>query len=182
MRELVSHRDLAEQAREGDTEGFSWLFDHFGGRILGHAYRLLGNRQDAEDVTQETFLRAFRSIGDLRDEARIGPWLFSIASHLCLDQLRRRRLLSWLPWLRDCDEPFDLPVEGPAGRVEEKDLVQKALAALPGKDAACLTLRTIEGFSCFEIAQIMGCSEAAVWNRLARARERFAREYDKLSK
>jgi len=182
LAEQVSSRELTELTRGGAEDAFTWLFEHFGERIHAHAYRLLGNRQDAEDVTQETFLRAFRSIGELRDETRVGPWLFSIASHLCLDQLRRRKLLSWLPWRWETDEPFPSPDRGPAERAEEKDLIRQALAKLPPKDALCLTLRTVEGFSTFEVAQIIGCSEAAVWNRLARARERFVREYDKLNR
>jgi RNA polymerase sigma-70 factor (ECF subfamily) len=139
---------------------------------------MLGSRQDAEDVTHETFVRAFRSLGQLRDVERLSSWLYSIASHLCLDQLRRRRLISWLPWPEAGSERRHSA--DPIEEMGESDLVRRTLRQLPSKDALCLALRGVEGFSCGEIADIMKCSEAAVWNRLARARAKFAATYDRL--
>ncbi|MCL4367628.1 MAG: RNA polymerase sigma factor [Actinobacteria bacterium] len=169
-----------EQARAQNPEAMAWLYQEYADRICSHAYRMLGSRQDAEDITQETFIRAFRSIGQLRDEERLSAWLYSIASHLCLDHLRRRKLITWLPW--SGDDGSQERADDSVVDVEETDLVRRSLQELPPKDRACLALRSIEGFSCSEIAEMMKCSEAAVWNRLARARAKFAAAYSNMQR
>ncbi len=174
----VSVAGWVEKARANNPEALSWLYEEYADRICSHAYRMLGTRQDAEDITQETFIRAFRSIGQLRDDERLSAWLYSIASHLCLDQLRRRKLITWLPWSKednDREQAHDAAID-----VGESDLVRQALKELPPKDRVCLALRSIEGFSCGEIAGMMNCTEAAVWNRLARARAKFATAYSRM--
>jgi RNA polymerase sigma-70 factor (ECF subfamily) len=169
---------LVEQARRNDPAAQAAIYEQFAARICSHAHRMLGTRQDAEDITQETFVRAFRSIGQLKDDEKLSSWLYSIASHLCLDHLRRRKLIAWLPW-----PDFETEHERGPDTVDDlgaNDLVRRALKELPPKDAVCLALRSIEGFSCGEIAEMLKCSEAAVWNRLARARSRFATVYRRM--
>ncbi len=168
-----------ERARAANPEALAWLYQEYADRICSHAYRMLGSRQDAEDITQETFIRAFRSINQLRDEERLSAWLYSIASHLCLDHIRRRKLITWLPWSKEENEDRE-GAGDVAFEMGESDLVRRALKELPPKDRVCLALRTIEGFSCGEIAGMMSCTEAAVWNRLARARSKFAAAYDRM--
>lgn len=178
----ASLRASAELARAHRLEELSRLYEDFGDRIYAHVYRMLGNRQDAEDVTQETFLRALKSIEQLRQEDRLTSWLYSIASNLCIDHIRRRRRLWWLPLpARDGDLPETAGSDLPAV-VENGDLVRRALRTLSPKDALCLVLRTAEGFSCTEIAAIMGCSESAVWSRLARARAAFSEAYERMAR
>jgi RNA polymerase sigma-70 factor, ECF subfamily len=169
---------LVDRARANDCVAQAAIYEEFATRICSHAYRMVGSRQDAEDITQETFVRAFRSIGQLKDQDKLSSWLYSIASNLCLDHLRRRKLISWLPWPEhetERQESFD-----PITNIGENDLVRRALKELPHKDAVCLALRSIEGFSCGEIAEMLKCSEAAVWNRLARARAKFAVSYRRI--
>jgi RNA polymerase sigma-70 factor (ECF subfamily) len=172
----------AELIKVRRLETLRQLYEDFGDRIYAHCYRMLSNHHDAEDITQETFLRAIKSIDDLRQEDRLTSWLYAIASNLCLDQIRRRRRLWWIP-LPEGD--IDLPLafgNDTATQVEQDDLVRRALRALPPKDALCLVLRTTEGFSCGEVAAIMECTESAVWSRLARARAAFYKAYDRFSR
>ncbi len=172
--------EWVEKAQANNPEAQAWIYQEYAERICNHAYRMLGSKQDAEDITQETFVRAFRSIGQLRDEERLPSWLYSIASHLCLDHLRRRRLITWLPWAGT--NPGHDQQTDPTEDINESDIVQRAMQELPPKDRACLALRSIEDFSCAEIAHILSCSEAAVWNRLARARAKFAAAYARLQR
>lgn len=171
----------AELVKVRRLEALEQLYEQFSDRIYAHAHRLLGNHHDAEDVTQETFLRAFRSVEQLRQEDRLTSWLYSIASNLCLDHLRRKRRLWWLP-LPEREDVAVVTATDEISSVESNDLVHRALRALPPKDALCLVLRTAEGFSCSEVAEIMGCSESAIWSRLARARAAFAEAYERVSR
>lgn len=172
----------AELTRVHRLEVLSQLYEEFSDRLYAHAYRMLGNHHDAEDVVQETFLRAFRSLGQLREEGKLTSWLYSIASNLCLDFIRRRRRLWWLPLSSGVSALPELDSPDVQSTVEDSHLVQAALRELPPKDALCLLLRTVEGFSCAEVAEIMGCSESAVWSRLARARAAFAEAYERISR
>jgi RNA polymerase sigma-70 factor (ECF subfamily) len=171
---------VVERVRTGDVGAFALIYEEYASRIHSHAYRLLGNRHDADDVTQETFLRAFRSISRLADEERIGSWLFAIASNICLDTLRRRRIISWLPLTKGHEDIAD-PRGDLSGTVAESELVRQALAKLSLKDALCLVLRDVEGFSCQEIGEITGFSQPSIWTRLSRARTKFAAAYAALS-
>jgi RNA polymerase sigma-70 factor, ECF subfamily len=172
----------AELTKVRRVEALSCLYKEFGDRIYAHAYRMLGNHHDAEDVAQETFLRALKSVDQLRQEERLTSWLYSIASNLCLDHLRRKRRLWWIPLPSDDAGEAEAADGDVPSLVENGDLVRRALRALPAKDALCLVLRTSEGFSASEVAEIMECTESAVWSRLARARAAFSKAYDRMAR
>jgi RNA polymerase sigma-70 factor (ECF subfamily) len=165
------------RVRGGEAAAFSAIYDEFAPRLHTYAYHLLGNRHDAEDVIQETFLKALQSLHQLRDGDRLESWLYAIASHRCLDLLRRRNRIQWIPMSRRSTE---VRAEDPIDGTDEADLVRRALRRLPPKDAMCLSLRHTEGFSCSEIAEIMDTSPTAIWSRLSRARAKFIEAYDSL--
>ncbi|MFQ5826149.1 MAG: RNA polymerase sigma factor [Dehalococcoidia bacterium] len=166
-----------DRAKCGEATAFSAIYDEFSPRLHTYAYHLLGNRQDAEDVIQETFLKALQSLHQLRDSDRLESWLYAIASHRCLDLLRRRSRIWWIPLSR---RPREIRAEDHIEGTDEADLVQQALRRLPPKDAMCLSLRHTDGFSCSEIAEIMRTSPTAIWSRLSRARAKFIEAYDSL--
>lgn len=178
---------ILEQAREGDAAAFAVIYETYSSAIHNYAYRLLGNQEQADDTTQETFIKAYQSISSLRNEAGLQAWLYRIASNLCLDTLRRRKVVSWLP-LREEHSREDSPTSGIsleiaapnadfAADYAEADEVHATLAQLPPQLAACLVLRSVEGFSCDEIAEILKIPRGTVWSRLARARELFMAAY-----
>lgn len=177
----LSFDEVVEKAKVGDASALTHIYERYGRAIRNYTLRLLGNAAEADDATQETFLRAFQKIGSLRDESRIESWLYSIASHYCLDTLRRRKVLSWLPLLNRHEDHHAPYSNDLAGVVAESELVRKTLSRMPPQQAACLVLRSVEGFSCEEIAEILGISRGAVWTRLSRARELFVGIYDELS-
>lgn len=173
--------EALRRVREGEAEAFAMVYDLYCAPIHNYVCRLLGNQAQADDVTQETFLRAWQRLGQLRDDSRLESWLYTIASHLCTDVVRRRRLLSWLP-LGEGHAALPDPRLEVGGALAEHEGVQGILGTLPPKYAMALVLRHVEGFSCQEIAEMLAISVDNVWQRLSRGREMFAAAYERLGK
>jgi RNA polymerase sigma-70 factor (ECF subfamily) len=139
---------------------------------------MLGNATEAEDVTQEAFVRAYTQLASYKTAHKFSTWLLSIASHLAIDQLRRRRFLAlpledvpFLEWIVDAAvSPEQSALQG-----EQQDEVQKYLQKLPSKYRAVIVLRYWHDFSYEEIANTLKLTPALVKARLHRARELLAR-------
>jgi RNA polymerase sigma-70 factor (ECF subfamily) len=144
-------------------------------RVLGHAYRLLGNRAEAEEVAQEAMLRLWRQAPDWRaGEAKVTTWLYRVTANLCID--RRRRARGGSVPLDAVPEPPD-PQPGVAERMQAQaraDALQGALDALPERQRQAVVLRHIEGLANPEIAGIMGASIEAVESLTTRGRRALA--------
>jgi RNA polymerase sigma-70 factor (ECF subfamily) len=159
---------------------FDALVERYQRRAVSASYRLVGNVQDAMEVCQDAFLRAYRSLASLKEPARFGPWLMRIVSNLSLNFRRTRRSalrLGGLPLddaLSDDDAAPASHGEPPAGgewSVDElasgelADQVEKAIAKLPEKQRLALILFAIEGWPQRDVAEVLGCSlEAVKWN------------------
>src|SRR3954449_8867785 len=100
---MTSDEDLVARSIDGDTDSFNQLVKRWERPIYALAYRTLGRDEDARDVTQETFLRAFRSIGGFRGQAKFSSWLYRIALNLCRDWIRRERLTGFVQPAEDID-------------------------------------------------------------------------------
>ncbi|MCX6031689.1 MAG: sigma-70 family RNA polymerase sigma factor [Chloroflexi bacterium] len=166
-----------EQARRGDQTAFCRLVEAYQGPVYNLAYRMLGNAVEAEDAAQETFVRMYTKLHTYQPERKLSSWVLSIASHYCIDRLRRRRL----NWLSLDDEPVAavLPSRqrGPeesALRREVRDEVQQVVDRLAPSYRAPLILRYWYDLSYEEIAETMGLSVQAVKSRLHRARLQVA--------
>ena len=162
-----------EAARRGDRNAFSKLVQAYQLPVYNLAYRMLGNPQEAEDAAQESFLRAYKRLSTYQPDRKFSNWILSIASHHCIDQLRRRRFV-WLSvednpavaWLASDDEqPDDAAVRG-----ERAEEVRSMLQHLAPEYRAPLILRYWHDLSYKEIAEVLELSEAAVKTRLHRAR------------
>lgn len=176
----LSVGDAITRARGGETAAFGMIYERYSRPIHSYIRRVLGNQAEADDITQETFLRAFQNLSRLRDDSRLESWLYSIASNLCFDLIRRRKVIAWLPLQDNQEERADR--SDLASCFVEGELVQLALSRIPPKYAVCLVLRTVEGFSCDEIAEILKISKGAVWTRLSRAREMFCQVYEEINR
>jgi len=163
---------LAVRARGGDAAAFGEIFERYHHRIVNYLYGLVRDRELANDLAQDSFLKAYRALPRTGDDLRLAPWLYRIAGNTAFSALRRRRLIRWLPLLGDA-----IVVESADGHVAEAEAVQRALAQLPAKYAAPLLLHSHEGRSCGEIAAILDISPGAVKTRLFRAREAFRAVY-----
>jgi RNA polymerase sigma-70 factor (ECF subfamily) len=164
---------LVVRAQRGDAMAFTEIFERYQHRIVNYIYGLVHDRELANDLAQESFLKAYRALPRMGSDLRLAPWLYRIAGNTAFSALRRRRLIRWLPLLNDGIMTPDID-----GEVAEAEAVHRALAKLPAKYAAPLLLHSHEGLSCNEIAEILNISPGAVKTRLFRAREAFRAAYN----
>lgn len=158
-----------DRVRQGDGAALEFLFRRYVDRVFGFAHALLRNREEAEEVVTDTFIRVFRFAADVRGEGTFESWLLRIARNLCLDRLRRPRLLT-LP-LEDLSESAKLltPAEE-MDRTALRYLVEQALDRLPEEYRVALILRDVQGLSAREAAAATGKGETAFRSLHQRAR------------
>lgn len=173
---------IIERARNGDDEAFVLIYEHFSPPIHRYVYRLVGNQELADDITQETFLKAFQSIHGIARDSNLGAWLYRIASNACFDVLRRRKLITWLPMLEEGDKSDEFTSDDFTPQLIESQMVRRTLAEMPPALSVCLVLRSVEGFSCEEVAEILKIPKGTVFSRLARARETFIEVYNRVAR
>ncbi|MDP8921509.1 MAG: sigma-70 family RNA polymerase sigma factor [Chloroflexota bacterium] len=176
---------VAQRVEAREELDFDEIFATYQERIYNCIYRLVGNAEEAHDLTQETFLRAYTGLSKIEGELKVGPWLYRIATNLCMDQLRRRKLIRWEPWdaFVSLFHPKQVARDNPeqdALRQESRDLVHRVLQELPPRYRICLVLREYNGMSCEEIGEVIGSSRSAVKSLLFRAREEFREVYERL--
>ncbi len=172
---------VIERARDGDNDAFVLIYEHFSAQIHRYVFRLVGNLELADDITQETFLKAFQSIGGITQDSNLSAWLYRIASNACFDNLRRRKLITWMPMLEESDKSGELTSDDFAPQVIEAQMVRRTLIEMPPALSVCLVLRSVEGFSCEEIAEILKIPKGTVFSRLARARDSFIQIYNRVA-
>ncbi len=174
----IDETNWIARARQGDAAAFEAIYQRYERRIYSFIYRMMGNAEDASDLTQDTFVKAYLALPRTTPDLNVSAWLHRIASNACLDVLRRRRLVQWLPWEVFDTNPALEPAapDDPAGnylRRETEQEVQRILTLLSPKHRTALVLKEYQGLSCDEIAEVMGTSRSAVKSLLFRAREEF---------
>jgi RNA polymerase sigma-70 factor (ECF subfamily) len=161
---------LLQQYALGDPAAARRLAAALTPRVFGHAFRVLGDRAEAEDVVQEAMLRLWRIAPDWRiGEAKVTTWLYRVVANLCTDRLRLRRGTG----LDDIDEPADpaASVEDQLQQVARADALQQALDTLPDRQRQAVVLRHIEGLANPEIAAILETGVEAVESLTARGKK-----------
>jgi RNA polymerase sigma-70 factor (ECF subfamily) len=161
------------ETRPAEATWFEPLYQQYRRPVLMHLLRLIGEPETAEDLCQETFLKAIRGWERRDPTASLTAWLYRIATNTAYDHLRRRRRISFTP-LVDGDDAGDFTTEI---RYDEQEPVLSALAQLPAIYRNLLVLHSYQGCSTQEIAAALGSSDGAVRTRLFRARERFRDVY-----
>lgn len=168
-----------EAAREGDKEAFGRLIEAYQGPVYNLAYRMLGNRGEAEEAAQEAFIRAYTKLDSYDPTRKFSTWMLSIASNYCIDLLRKRRAL-----LLSLDQP--LPphpalmsdrADGPESQAvdsEREEMVQSLLQTLPEDYRQSVVLFYWYDLSYQEIAEVMDTTVSAIKSRLFRARRQLA--------
>ena len=187
------NRDTTSWSNEARVLDFGMLYEKFRRPIHSYIYRLLGSRDDADDLTQDVFMRAYVAWNDLSDRENLSPWLYRIATNLCVDLLRRRKRISWWPLTRrnrggnylddpgEEDTSYFLSDSGGIPEVAEREHIRLALANMPEEYAVALVLSAAQGIPYQEIAAIAGISPNAAATRVSRAKRMFAEEYQRLS-
>lgn len=178
----VDNQELMRRIAAGDARAFEQLYQQYAGVVLNLCFRLLRDREDAKDLTQEVFVRAFTDAGSFQHRAHPLTWLYRIATNLCLNHLRRKKRQEHYGSVLDGELLFQNRLapapERPDEELERQEaqsLVWRALGSLPPAQRAVLVLQKYEGLSCQEIAKVLDCSVGSVQSRLHRAKENLAR-------
>jgi RNA polymerase sigma-70 factor (ECF subfamily) len=179
---LLSERDLVVRSRNGDRSAFGQLYVLYEAGIYRYAYRLLEDADEADDIRQETFVRAYQALPRFRGEAGFRTYLLTICTNLCRDRMRQRHRRPVSSYGLSPSEfapagQFHAPESAdPCHLLEQADQakrVWRALRRLPEAPREILLLRHVEGLEMEEIAQIVGCTKISVPVRLFRARRQF---------
>lgn len=169
---------LLESIRNGDDRGFEKLVKEHTGKVISLAWRLVGNREEAEDLAQEAFLRLHRSLPSFRGDSRVSTWLYRTTTRLAIDHLRRERLKRKLFFFRPDNEavdPVELasnPLDDPGREYQGQEAMQslrKSLAKLSPRQQVIFTLRHYEGLPLKEIAEHLELETGTVKAHLHRA-------------
>ncbi len=154
---------LVAMVRQGDGSACDVLVRRYQRRAVAVAYRILGNIEDASDVAQDAFIRAFDRIEQLSDDARFGPWMLRIVSNLALNARRSRRTAVPLEGSEDVAAPADRSRE--RADDELRLVVNRTIQKLPEKQRMALILFSVEGFPQRDVAEMLDCSvELVKWN------------------
>ncbi|NSW53713.1 MAG: sigma-70 family RNA polymerase sigma factor [Anaerolineae bacterium] len=170
-----------DAAIQGNDEAYGHLVEYYQTGVFNLCYRMLNNRQEAEDAAQEVFWRAYNALHRYDRDRSFQTWLLSIASHFCIDQQRKRKLT-----LIDIDEPFEETFRDGNSPTPEKTMllrenstqIEAMLETLKPTDRAALMLRYWYEMSEKEIAESLSLSVSAVKSRLFRARKELALAFD----
>ena len=167
--------ELLDACRRGDAAALEEVVRRTYRQVYSQALRLVGDRQDAEDVAQEAFVRAFRGLSTFRGEAQFETWMYRIVANAAMSHLRRRRRFGEL-LIEDQDEDRRSASRVSPGLAEtavQREDLSRALDSLPPSLRSVVVLKDVYGFSCEEIGGLVGTTEGAVKVRLHRARKRL---------
>ena len=165
--------ELAESCRRREPGAFDEFVRVTHRSVYSMVYRIVGNPDDAADVTQDVYLRAWRGLRTFRGDAEMSTWLYRISANTAFSFLRRRARAGRTTDPNDFPE---FPVSDGSEQRADADMLEVALGALPLQQRAAVVLKDVYGWSCREIAREMGATEGAVKVRLFRARQRLADE------
>ncbi len=165
--------ELVARSIRGDADSFNELILRWERPIYALAYRTIGREEDARDVCQETFLRAFRALPGFRGQAKFSSWLYRIALNLCRDWMRRERRAPMTQLAEDADLHEVAAAQGPSESIEDlvarralTKVVERAMARLPDEQRTAIVLKEYHGLTFQEIADVMGCPLSTVKTRL----------------
>jgi RNA polymerase sigma-70 factor (ECF subfamily) len=169
----ITDEELVARSMNGDADSFNQLVRRWERPIYALAYRVLGREEDARDVCQDTFLRAFRALSGFKGQAKFSSWLYRIALNLCRDWIRRQRRAPTVQMPEDVDAAELAAAEGPTESIEtlvaRRELgraVAVAMASLPEEQRTAIVLKEYHGLTFQEIADLQGCPLSTVKTRL----------------
>ncbi len=183
----ATEKILIDQARTGQEQAFAQLIEGHTERIIGLAWRLVGQREEAEEIAQEAFLRLYKSLATFRAESSVATWLYRTVTRLAIDHLRREKLKRKLFFFRGgAEQSFDPlemvadPAASPRDQLiarETAGQMQQVLNRLPPRQKAVFVLRHLEGLPLKEIAATLGIEEGTAKAHLHRAVSQFRQEF-----
>lgn len=162
----VADSVLVSRFRDGNENAFNTIVARYQQRLSRLAETLIGNEEDARDISQEAFVKAYFHLKSFREDSSLYTWLYRIVYNLCISHLRRKKIVAFLSF-DQYDEvmEFNSNTPNPGEEYERKEIMEavtKALASLPPRQRAVFTLRQLEGLTHGEIAAVTGITEGAV--------------------
>jgi RNA polymerase sigma-70 factor (ECF subfamily) len=168
---------IMSEVAAGDLSAFRRIVERYQGSLINYIFRYIGDRAGAEDIAQEVFLRVFRAAGEYRALSSFKTWLYTIATNLCLNELRDNRIFRNTVNIFELNESgfvsLPSPRRTPETETENREMsaiLMKALKSLPEKQRVALLLHKYDGFSYLDISRIMDCTVPAVESLIHRAR------------
>lgn len=175
----MDERGVLDRAQAGNSAAFTELFDQYQRPIVNYLYRMVNDREVAEDLAQDTFLKAYRAIDRTEPDLNFRAWIYRIATNTAMSYFRRKRLVQWIPFGPGTpDRGKDLRL---AERVGESQLIEQAMAKIGPSHSSILLLRHHQGLSIDEMAEVLGIKPNAAKVRLFRARKAFSQAYEALT-
>jgi RNA polymerase sigma factor (sigma-70 family) len=166
--DIYIHAPLIEECKKGNSNAQYKHYRQYSKAMFNLAYRILNNREDAEDILQETFVDGFRNIDTFRFESTFGAWLKKILVNKCINELKRKKIDLTLYETM----PFDV-AEDEEETVYNTDKIFKSIEMLPDGYRIILTLYLLEGYDHSEISQILGITESTSKSQYSRAKEKL---------
>lgn len=177
-----------ERAKAGDTTAFELLIDGHQRKVLSTAFRLLGNREDAQDAAQEVFLRVHKYLSGFRSDQDFAAWLYRIIVNVCRDHIRQRGRHQFASFESESKArtlealASGEDVEANAIKSQQRALIAEALDTLSTKERSALVLRDFEGLSTEEVARVLGSSQTTVRTQICSARAKIKQYRDRVLK
>lgn len=173
---ISDDQQYINQVLNGDTNAFTALVDQYKAMVFSLALKMLKSREEAEEVAQDSFLKAYRSLAKFKGDAKFSTWLYTITYNSCLDRIRKNKREQPVIVIDDYTEQQIVSLDNSLDGMEAKErrqMIQDCLALLPGEDSFLLTLFYFDEQSIKEIAKIMGINTNHVKIKLYRSRKKL---------
>jgi RNA polymerase sigma-70 factor (ECF subfamily) len=165
---IYVHAPLIEECRKGNSKAQFRLYDQYSKAMYNLAYRMLNNREDAEDILQEGFVECFRNIGTFRFESTFGAWLKKIIVNKCINHIKKKKIDLTL-----CETLPPVIYEEEEEVSHDTGKIFRGIEMLPDGYRIILTLYLLEGYDHAEISQILGIAESTSKSQYSRAKEKL---------
>ena len=167
--------ELIDQVRAGNFQSFEELIDRYRNQVFNFVFRILGSRDEAEDILQDTFMKIYQHLPRYKKQAKFSSYMFTIAHNLSMNRVNyRKRSQMKLDTLAQSDDDMSITERTPDAQLRENEIgtvVHRAIEKLPPKYKAALVLSEFEGFSYKQISDVLSCSVGTVKSRIFRARD-----------
>ena len=173
----VNDQRYISLVKEGDKNAFVALVDRYKDMVFTLSLKMLKDRQEAEEVSQDSFLKVYKSLDRYKGESKFSTWIYKVAFNTCLDRIKKNKRLQALANISEIDKQETTPLINGLDLIEEKErkqLIQDCMQELEGEDGFLLTLYYFEEQSLEEIAKIIGITSNNVKIRLYRSRKKLA--------
>lgn len=176
-----NEKELVNKARDGDIEAFEFLIHEYQKKVFNIAYRMIGNYDDASELAQEVFIKAYKSIRNFKGDSSFSTWIYKVTTNVCLDEIRKRKNKKVISLdeeieYKDGEVKRQIKDERPSPeKILENKQVRKAVEdsinELADDFKTVIVLRDVQGFSYEEISKMIDCPQGTVKSRINRARQ-----------